>query len=1172
MKKIIQRRPILFTLGLFLIILLGMMFLSNPTAGADKLIINYSVSNETVRPGDTVTVNLYMENYNEIPQEIAAAQINAKIDPEIMEYVADSAKANLTDNGLILDCDYEAGIESVALTYLFKKAPLPKNDKGIMTFQVKIKDTVLDDKKVEMPIEATLGDMSLPMAKEIETEITNPIINIQVIKPIRIKTLPTKLEYIQGENFDPAGGIVTLMDENGKTVDKEITSEMCSGYDKDKLGKQIITVSDERGNTDTFEITVREKMLESIAISKLPNKQIYIEGTALDVTGGEICLKYDNGDMEYVALSEAECNVDMLTIGEIVPVQVKYGEKTTFFNVRINAKEIEKIKVTTVPLKMNYKVGLDKEFDPTGGKVTLYYNNETSEVKDLTKEMCTVPSLDSVGEKTISVTIDGKSDTFQISVIDKVLEKIEVTKLPDKVEYIEGTEFSPVGGEVTFYYDNNTSDEKPLSDVLYTGYDSNKIGEQIIIVSDGQGHTAQFEIVVNKKSVTSISVVKKPDKISYIEGNTLDLSGGKLRVDYNNNTFEEILLSKAVCTVNMNEVGEKIPVKVEYGEKETTFDIRIDEKQIAGIKLTVMPKKINYKIGLETILDPTGGKITIEYNNNTSEVRDLTLEMCEVPALDSVGEKSVVVSFGGYTDTFFIHVIDKELVKIEMSKLPDTLVYIEGNDFSAEGGVIDVYYDNETVDKIDLTESMCMVDMQKVDEKALVTVTYDGKTTDFNIEIRKKSVKSINVDPLPDKIEYIEGTVFDPAGAKLNVLYDNHTKDSIDLTKEMCSVDLSKPNKNATVTVNYRGCQTTFNVTVVEKNLTGISVTKKPEKIEYLENDKLALEGGEITCFYDNDTQAVLSLTDSEVHIAGYNAVKVGKQILEITYGHKTTALEINVYSRKKADQLVKDIEKMPEADALKEKDRLMIYQLMKDYNALESNVEKEAVTNLGKLKQAFEIFTAPYHQEIIFEGEAYTVDTPAEFIPLNYRFSIEKTSIELDLEAVRNIYGNQSEILKTFKIRCQDDEGNEVDYEKIKSGELIKDRFLSESQINKVLNVTVTVGSENLVNQNLTLLNLDQKSFPMVAMNKEQGKLYFILEKIGQFAFIKADKVVIVDPETPGENTTTCIENNESINNPKTAVKAFLQSEYAVWLYLSAGAAAICVAIVFKRSKKSDN
>ncbi|MBK1469279.1 Ig-like domain-containing protein, partial [Parvimonas parva] len=39
------------------------------------------------------------------------------------------------------------------------------------------------------------------------------------IAKIEIKTPPTKTEYTEGEKFDPAGMVVTLTDENGKTVD-----------------------------------------------------------------------------------------------------------------------------------------------------------------------------------------------------------------------------------------------------------------------------------------------------------------------------------------------------------------------------------------------------------------------------------------------------------------------------------------------------------------------------------------------------------------------------------------------------------------------------------------------------------------------------------------------------------------------------------------------------------------------------------------------------------------------------------------------------------------------------------------------------------------------------------------------------------------------------------------
>ena len=76
---------------------------------------------------------------------------------------------------------------------------------------------------------------------------------------------------------------------------------------------------------------------------------------------------------------------------------------------------------------------------------------------------------------------------------------------------------------------------------MISGYDASIVGKQTITVTY-KGKTATFEINVKAKSVTKIEVTS-PNKLDYIEGQGLDLSGGKVKVFYDNETSEEISLT-----------------------------------------------------------------------------------------------------------------------------------------------------------------------------------------------------------------------------------------------------------------------------------------------------------------------------------------------------------------------------------------------------------------------------------------------------------------------------------------------------------------------------------------------------------------------------------------------------------------------------------------------------
>lgn len=76
-------------------------------------------------------------------------------------------------------------------------------------------------------------------------------------------------------------------------------------------------------------------------------------------------------------------------------------------------------------------------------------------------------------------------------VLSKTLTGIAVSRLPNKLTYIEGNAFSAAGMEVTAYYDNNTS-EIVTDRVTIQGYDSAP-GVKTMAISY-QGKEASFTV------------------------------------------------------------------------------------------------------------------------------------------------------------------------------------------------------------------------------------------------------------------------------------------------------------------------------------------------------------------------------------------------------------------------------------------------------------------------------------------------------------------------------------------------------------------------------------------------------------------------------------------------------------------------------------------------------
>ena len=78
------------------------------------------------------------------------------------------------------------------------------------------------------------------------------------------------------------------------------------------------------------------------------------------------------------------------------------------------------------------------------------------------------------------------------------------------------------------------------------------------------------------------------------------------------------------------------------------------EARVTGIEITAEPTKKTYSVG--DTLDLTGGKIKVTYEDGKTDTVDITSDM--VSGFDSTveGDKTVTVTYGGFTDTFMVTV------------------------------------------------------------------------------------------------------------------------------------------------------------------------------------------------------------------------------------------------------------------------------------------------------------------------------------------------------------------------------------------------------------------------------------------------------------------------------------------------------------------------------------
>ena len=225
--------------------------------------------------------------------------------------------------------------------------------------------------------------------------------------------------------------------------------------------EQTNNANTENNTTDS---PVVEKTLNGISLNTDSVKKTYTYGEALDLTGLVVTANYDdNSNKSVTSYTTNPANGAALNSVGDIPVTVNYEGKTASFNVNVK-KALTGITLDTTNVKKDYKYG--ETLDLTGLVVTANYNNNTSEaVTDYTVDPANGYTLSTVGNVVVTVTYQGKKDSFNVRV-DKVLTGITLNTDNVKKSYAHNETLDLTGLVVTANYNDNSSE-------VVTDYETN---------------------------------------------------------------------------------------------------------------------------------------------------------------------------------------------------------------------------------------------------------------------------------------------------------------------------------------------------------------------------------------------------------------------------------------------------------------------------------------------------------------------------------------------------------------------------------------------------------------------------------------------------------------------------------------------------------------------------
>jgi len=200
--------------------------------------------------------------------------------------------------------------------------------------------------------------------KQISQKITvteNKITKIEITSP------PKKTTYIEGQDFDKTGMIITAVYEDGS--EKEVVSYTVIDGIKLTKNKTFVTIKFEDKQVNQS-ITVSSKTATSIIIKSKPSKLSYIQNEEeLSLSGGSVTVRYNDGSSEEVLMTSPNISVsgfDNSKVGKN-KITIKYLNLSTSFEVDIVAK-VEKL-----PENSNFdKVHAKNKY------MKIYYNSSDS--------------------------------------------------------------------------------------------------------------------------------------------------------------------------------------------------------------------------------------------------------------------------------------------------------------------------------------------------------------------------------------------------------------------------------------------------------------------------------------------------------------------------------------------------------------------------------------------------------------------------------------------------------------------------------------------------------------------------------------------------------------------------------------------------------------------------
>ncbi len=440
---------------------------------------------------------------------------------------------------------------------------------------------------------STAGNKTLTVTYEGKTaELTVAVIGVKAIEMMNLAT-----EIFVGETLNTASAkaVVTYTDNTVAII--ESTNLTFGNFSSATAGTAILKVT-YLDYTADVSVTVKA-LAEIIGIevdaNSLGNLVVVADGVALDMnaikeaivvnavygyTDGTITRREAISDKTTLAFAEATESGKRYLV-------VTYGD----FNAKVLVTETAPV-VTSIEINealLNKTVIINGAYIPGAFEVTAHYSNDThSTVVYGAGSTVTISAIDTAtaGEKTLTVTYEGKTDTATVYVLG--INSINVIDAPAlKVKIGESLTLPALQILATYKYESYTLNETvDVTTAMIGAIDTTTAGEKTFTVTY-LGATTTVAYIVN--GVQSVAIEGDSIETTVTKGGTLKTSGIKALVTYTDGstaTVDADDLTIDVSAIDLTTAGT-YNLKVTYMGVEGSIEILVDDKgyTILGVTL-----------------------------------------------------------------------------------------------------------------------------------------------------------------------------------------------------------------------------------------------------------------------------------------------------------------------------------------------------------------------------------------------------------------------------------------------------------------------------------------------------------------------------------------------------------------------------------------------------------